>query len=154
MRHRALFGTILILAAACGDPVSYRADDLVGSWRFTEHVQSVFYRDLEYAFGADGTYVTSVPHFDGIPTSQTSFLTLHPSFLKGDGILPLQGEIPPHHPVMDENARAPHVPGKLPQLSSVSGRPSSHSRKGLRSLRPRGRFATAVRLTVMLTLGV
>lgn len=60
MRHRALFGTILILAAACGDPVSYRADDLVGSWRFTEHVQSVFYRDLEYAFGADGTYVTGV----------------------------------------------------------------------------------------------
>jgi hypothetical protein len=40
------------------------------------------------------------------------------------------------------------------KFSSVSGRPSFQSEKRLSSLRPKGRFATAVRLTVMLTRGV
>src|SRR5204863_3977509 len=40
------------------------------------------------------------------------------------------------------------------KLSSVSGRPSFQSEKRLSSLRPRRRFASAVRLMVMLTRGV
>src|SRR5437899_236243 len=39
-------------------------------------------------------------------------------------------------------------------MSSVSRRPSFQSEKGLSSLRPRRRFASAVRLMVMLTRGV